>query len=94
MKTDFTREGRLLGHQCSLLISGLMPFAAIWAATFALIVLPNWVTPTALVYLIAAVAASLVSGYMLRLTVRRNRRFLHQFRESSTGDPRSPEGPR
>ena len=90
MKADFARGSQLFAHQCSLLISSLMPFAVIWAATFALIVLPHWVTPTALVYLIAAVAASFASGYMLRLTIRRNRRALCKFGETQAGDPRNP----
>ena len=91
MKADFARGSQLFGHQCLLLISGLMPFAAIWAATFELIVLPNWVATTALVYLIAAVAASLVCRYLMQLTVRRNRRALCKFGETQTGDPRNPE---
>lgn len=90
MKAAFARGNQLFGHQCSLLISGLMPVAAIWAATFALIVLPNWVATAALVYLIAAVAASLVCGYLRQLTIRRNRRALCKFGETQTGDPRNP----
>ena len=90
MKADFARGSQLFGHQCSLLISSLMPFAAIWAATFALIVFPHWFPSTAADHFIAAVAASFASGYMLRLTIRRNRRALCKFGETQTGDPSNP----
>ena len=82
MTREFTRASQLAERQASMLFTGLAPLTLIWAAAFAIIVLPHWFTSAGRGLFIATITASAASAGCMRLATQRGRRRIRQFEES------------
>ena len=85
MTREFTRASQLAEHQALMLLAGLGPLTLIWAAAFAIIVLPHWFASTGRGLFIATITASAASAGCMRLATQRGRRLIRQSEESRRG---------
>ena len=96
MTREFTRASQLAERQASMLLAGLgpasmllaglAPLTLIWAAAFAIIVLPHWFASTGRGLFIATITASAASTGCMRLATQRGRRHIRQSEEESRRD--------
>ena len=87
MTREFTRASQLAARQASMLLAGLGPLTLIWAAAFAIIVLPHWFASIGRGLFIATITASAASAGCMRLATQRGRRLIRQSEESRRDPP-------
>ena len=92
MTREFTRVAQLAERQALMLLAGLGPasmldvglgpLTLIWAAAFAIIVLPHCFGSTGRRLFIATITASAARAGCMRLATQRGRRLIRQSEES------------
>ena len=101
MTREFTPASQLAERQAAMLLAGLGPasmllvglgpLTLIWAAAFAIIVLPHCFGSTGRGLFIATITASAARAGCMRLATQRGRRLIRQSEESRRDPPNQQE---